>query len=226
MTAVLAPERTRRAMVRTWTCAFCRNGLCGSCPGMVGWSQSGTTRVFRCECGKAHRPVYCRTCKNENSDEVNPETWLCLDSHVCHGRVQIRLKNNELWQMLQRCKSSGALARKRKREMTQLAESLVDPCVDELIDNQPGHREPSVRSSRPKSPPRPKTGVCQCGCAGTTAGGKFLPGHDAKLASALVRRVKSGDSEAYADMAKRGWLKKLPAALRSEWENKETQTPN
>src|SRR6185295_6510033 len=31
-----------------------------------------------------------------------------------------------------------------------------------------------------------KTGTCVCGCNGTTKGGKFLPGHDARFVSTLV----------------------------------------
>jgi len=34
---------------------------------------------------------------------------------------------------------------------------------------------------------RPKP--CACGCGSTTKGGNFLPGHDAKLLSAIVDKV-------------------------------------
>lgn len=37
-----------------------------------------------------------------------------------------------------------------------------------------------------KAAAKPKTGTCQCGCKGTTKGGKFLPGHDARFVSTLV----------------------------------------
>lgn len=41
-----------------------------------------------------------------------------------------------------------------------------------------------------KAKAAPKTGTCQCGCAGTTKGGKFLPGHDARFVSTLVTTVE------------------------------------
>lgn len=33
---------------------------------------------------------------------------------------------------------------------------------------------------------------CGCGCGGKTKGGKFLPGHDMKLKSALITSIKEG----------------------------------
>lgn len=37
---------------------------------------------------------------------------------------------------------------------------------------------------------KPKTGTCVCGCKGTTKGGKFLPGHDARFVSTLVGKAE------------------------------------
>lgn len=227
MTAVLAPERIQKAIrVKPWTCRYCKGGACASCPGVVVAPRSGKPgQLWTCECGKEHRPAYCRECKNENVEEVNPETWSCVDQNVCYGRVRARQENNELWQMLQRCKSVGALERKRKRLMTELALSEVDPQVDAMLE-QVGLRllqdEQQAKKTRVKAPWQPKVGVCECPCGGATKGGKFIPGHDAKLASLLKRRVQEGDSEAYEEIKRRNWLKKLPAALRSEWENKNT----
>lgn len=34
---------------------------------------------------------------------------------------------------------------------------------------------------------RPK--ICGCGCGGMTKGGEFLPGHDAKLYSAILNKT-------------------------------------
>lgn len=53
---------------------------------------------------------------------------------------------------------------------------------------------------------------CECGCGGTTGGGRFLPGHDAKLKSQLVKAALSGDSNATADLERRGWTKFLEKA--------------
>ena len=37
----------------------------------------------------------------------------------------------------------------------------------------------------------PKGQLCMCGCGGTTKGGKFLPGHDSKYHSALLKAQKA-----------------------------------
>ena len=34
---------------------------------------------------------------------------------------------------------------------------------------------------------------CLCSCGGMTKGGRFLPGHDARLCSELVAQIKKGD---------------------------------
>lgn len=38
---------------------------------------------------------------------------------------------------------------------------------------------------------------CFCGCGGKTAGGRFLPGHDSKLKSRLVKKARRRDKDAY-----------------------------
>ena len=52
-------------------------------------------------------------------------------------------------------------------------------------------RSPTPRD--PNAPPRaPRPGVepkpCTCGCGGTTGGGNFLPGHDARLVSMVLNK--------------------------------------
>jgi len=47
---------------------------------------------------------------------------------------------------------------------------------------------------------------CQCGCGQLTGGGKFRPGHDAKLKSRLFREMAAGDERAMTELEQRGWL--------------------
>jgi hypothetical protein len=47
--------------------------------------------------------------------------------------------------------------------------------------------------------------VCDCGCNGTTKGGRFLPGHDASLKSKLLKRLDAGDHEAQEILIENGW---------------------
>lgn len=49
---------------------------------------------------------------------------------------------------------------------------------------------PSRRSTKKSVMPR----FCECGCGGQPKGGRFLPGHDAKLMSRLRRESKSEDT--------------------------------
>lgn len=46
---------------------------------------------------------------------------------------------------------------------------------------------------------------CLCGCGGVT-GGRFVPGHDSKLKSALFDAARSGDNAAYARIGELGWM--------------------
>jgi len=49
---------------------------------------------------------------------------------------------------------------------------------------------------------------CECGCgAYAKPGRKFIPGHDSKLKSKLLKKYKQGDQEAENELIKRGWLK-------------------
>jgi hypothetical protein len=52
---------------------------------------------------------------------------------------------------------------------------------------------------------------CQCGCGGHTKGGRFLPGHDAKLKKELITLALSGKKRARNRLEKLGWGKFLKA---------------
>lgn len=67
--------------------------------------------------------------------------------------------------------------------------------------------------------PKPR---CECGCGSETKGGKFRPGHDAKLKSELSRTYTQSDDRAAIALAKaeayaRGWYKGV-AGLNGEVE--------
>lgn len=48
----------------------------------------------------------------------------------------------------------------------------------------------TAKKATAKKAAAPKTGTCQCGCNGTTKGGLFLPGHDARFVSTLVGQAE------------------------------------
>jgi hypothetical protein len=70
-----------------------------------------------------------------------------------------------------------------------------------------------AKAVKPKASPHP----CECECGDLTITGKarFIPGHDAKLASRLVKAALGGDRKAEARIAKLGWQSKLDAGKRS-----------
>lgn len=50
---------------------------------------------------------------------------------------------------------------------------------------------------------------CRCGCGGMTRGGRFLPGHDAKLKAKLIRQYRSDNpierEDAETQAGQLGW---------------------
>lgn len=54
--------------------------------------------------------------------------------------------------------------------------------------------------------------LCHCGCGGSTKGGRYLPGHDAKHKAALVGDARKGSKRAANKLEKLGWAKFLEAA--------------
>lgn len=52
-----------------------------------------------------------------------------------------------------------------------------------------------------------KNPSCMCGCGKKTKGGKFLPGHDAKLRGKLIRGDIKGNSAQWSFFRSHGWKK-------------------
>lgn len=62
-----------------------------------------------------------------------------------------------------------------------------------------------------KNQPTKTKPECECGCGAATKGGRFLPGHDAKLKAVLVAAALTGGKRAEARLRKLGWIKFLDA---------------
>lgn len=204
-----------------FTCQFCKNGHHGSCPRVVWHTKAGKRTLWTCICPLGEHPgKHCTECRNEDLRDIDPNRWVCLDRHACATRLEARRNNSRLWQSLQAAKSHAAIIRRAKRLHAERVLLGIDPSDDEKIEDLQGRLDTLMsakaaeRASNRVREPKPKVGKCEC-CGEPTRGGKFLPGHDAKLASALRLRVKCGDQEAYKEMERRGWLKKLPDALRN-----------
>jgi hypothetical protein len=73
------------------------------------------------------------------------------------------------------------------------------------------HESPArqaIKEARATITPRKAARDCECACGGQTRGGRFMPGHDAKLKSILLARARAGDDAARDDLRRRGWEKK------------------
>lgn len=166
-------------------CGHCSTGPAPHphCPGVI---TNGNGIVLHCPC--RCRSIHCRSCQGKPEDvgEIDPIRWRCLDTAACGVRVADARE-------AVRAKLLGPKYKKPETNMK----------YGEALDETP---KPA------RKPARAKTGVCQCGCGGATRGGRFLPGHDAKLKSALaITRNQSDDRAkqvlAAAEEIARNWLK-------------------
>jgi hypothetical protein len=62
---------------------------------------------------------------------------------------------------------------------------------------------------------------CACGCGGATKGGEFRPGHDAKLRSQLIAKLRSETdgrkrNAVVGQLRKRGWTHGIQARIEAE----------
>lgn len=202
------PTRIRRLPETLRTCGFCRGGLHRSCPGAVRTPQL----LLLCDCTECERRIRCLDCGLDHPEDVSSKDWACLDRHGCAARVRARLQNSDLYRMLQQCKVSAVNTRRlRRRDIERIlarvpAELMGDEYIDDILPPRP-------RRKRPPGTPRPTSGNCLC-CGQPTKGGRFAVGHDAKLASQLLKLVKQGDVEAYDRMVELGWESKMGARTR------------
>lgn len=174
---------------RMWRCNFCATGHHGSCPGAVRNARRG--RLVRCYC--CERPPYCLDCRA--TEDVDPAEWICRDLLGCQARVRARLEDSPLHRQLQECRTESAERSRRMRITAEAIRAGLDP--DEIDEfDRPQEKKPRV--------PRPAVGACEC-CGEATKGGRFLPGHDARLKSKLRKEAKDGSVEARAELERRGW---------------------
>lgn len=71
------------------------------------------------------------------------------------------------------------------------AQAKVRRYEDALAEAKAELRTLRGQNTKAKTSPR----ACECGCGGTTSGGTFLPGHDAKMRSRLLTEIRDGESE-------------------------------
>lgn len=79
----------------------------------------------------------------------------------------------------------------------------------------------TATKKRPGKEPRP----CTCGCGEMTKGGRFIPGHDAKMRGRLIRAAQNESLEladrkqALADLREHKWEAAIPDAVKELVDN-------
>lgn len=195
---------------RTWISGFCGTGDHGSCPSAV--RHMDGTKVAECACRCQHRQR-CLECGNTNPAELTG--WACTNPSDCRDAIAARSAANPLRKELETVRMLGGEARRRALHERTVARIRADVAACG-IDDEIGHDVASDlnRPRRPRKPrqaARPTSGTCICGCEGTTKGGRFLPGHDAKLKGTLKRAASAGDASAVQRLIELGWEKFIPA---------------
>lgn len=198
-------------------CAFCTNKAHGQCPGAI--RIPDTERVIVCKCCTPKHGM-CTTCGHREKGEVDPITWYCLDRYACSARVQARMTASPVHRMLQDVRLDAAAKRRRLRIEAGRIQSGIDPSDPSEADSF------EVRGNgKPRKPSRPKSGSCLC-CDEATKGGRFLPGHDAKMVSRLLADIDSNESvlsvQAWSRVVELGWEKKPAFQKRAQSRNEST----
>lgn len=160
-------------------CGFCQSGFHDRCcigvkhQGPHVKYQNGVVWICGCEDCEIGRRK-CAYCGNKTTHEVNPDTWECLDVEGCHALVEERRFNDPLLRQL--------------REIQEITMAKIEEAKTEKAATRVA---------------KAKTGTCVCGCDGTTKGGKFLPGHDARFVSGLVGTVSEAKFTAKSEQTAR-----------------------
>jgi hypothetical protein len=78
----------------------------------------------------------------------------------------------------------------------------------EAVEKGEAMKQQKKTANGAKAPKQPQD--CGCGCGGKTGGGRFLPGHDAKLKGRLIREARDGNKPAVKALKDLGWEKYVP----------------
>lgn len=185
-----------------WQCGFCGSGNHERCTGAA---VSGG-KIMRCAC-KVHPLVQrCLECGNTRGEELTD--WACTNPTDCADAIAARSASNPLRKELETVKALGGEARRRaldERLQREIRRAVAVCGIDDQLGDDVARNRPPTPRARTSRASRPRTGQCVCGCAGQTKGGKFQPGHDAKLKSALKKAIVEGDATAYERMVELGW---------------------
>lgn len=135
--------------------------------------KTRAVRLYICQC-RCHN-IACPACldcgQRPGPDQINPLTWTCIDGEACRTAQAVKRENSPFHEYLVTS----------RRTITD-----VDlPEDGEVAPARTRARAQGKKARQPKPPATPRE--CICGCGGQTKGGRFIPGHDAKLKGRLRR---------------------------------------
>lgn len=113
-------------------CGHCKTGSHGNCPRAVR-NPGGKNKIYRCGCENADcqggQILRCLDCKTEEQDQINPNTWACIDQEACRDRVQARLDANPVIQQIGRIRSKAMADEQAKAETEKVTKSKTGECL-------------------------------------------------------------------------------------------------
>jgi hypothetical protein len=191
----------------------CVNEHHGSCRGS-GPNGAGSTWYCTCECHVEH-PT-CRDCGARDVEVTLEGT--CIDVEGCATTQQVRTASNPVHKTIREALNHAAQAAFIKSEQDAQKRARERAAAPSSPNGGP-KASPQPRPAR-VARPAPTPQRCHDGCGGTTKGGKFLAGHDAKLKGVLVKAARQTPPEsgkpatkadairAMAELIARGWPRK------------------
>lgn len=94
--------------VGTKNCGFCNNDRHESCPGGL---RQGRTGVWVCPCSDCKPAPRCLNCKNTRHEELDLNTWSCLNRTECQLAIRSRLEQDPLYQQLKQIREKTEMAK-------------------------------------------------------------------------------------------------------------------
>lgn len=175
-----APPKPGTNLVAAHRCGFCQTGFHQNCPGATA-NGNGVMVVCPCKC----KGLVCRLCRSE--EQVDSTTWTCVDKESCrHATLARRQALRE---------ANGYHLPEMPVQSRRFAEGATEARKQAEIDAADRHgpflSAPKPRKAKDGYDPAPFGSRCHCGCKGSTKGGRFLPGHDAKLKALLSDQVRT-----------------------------------
>lgn len=163
------------------SCGFCLTGNHEKCPRVVGGRGFKVTKC-PCEDGTHTGILRCVLCKRPGAAEhIDQESYTCVNSEDCAIRQREAFSRYPVIRQLSAVRQES---NKEGNPMSDIDGNLVEG--------------PASRTTRQKAEPKPPKS-CRCGCDGQTKGGNFLPGHDARWVSALVKSTDLDDPQSIAE---------------------------